>query len=457
MPRRSARLISRGYYKADKESNFGTVNQSYNDTVQNFRRKCGRPKSRSNVESAPAHTEQQDDNNDNPSFRPPAVNALLSSCMMKPCFLILLPLLLLSFWWLCPFCTPFIASIFPDLAVYGQPVPIRQDALYADVEAKMDHFLADMWQDYKHLLAETKHGVQLDMVDLKKHLKDVNANSRLNLKQEISALDKQISDYHKEGQSAAASLMLKIERLEAENAKLNEEMSSIKLTPPPVPEPDTSSSPVHHLTPELEQAMENWFSARVQEHEATRPSQGTDSESPWADRMPDFTLESQGGSVINTRCSETYHQRTAYLNIFGFLFWYPSESPRVVIQGHPVLLPGKCWAFHGAQGTLAISLSHPVSITHVTLDHLPRYKAPTGRIDSAPKDFEVYGMTNENEERTLLGRFTYDQYGEPTQTFELPSPSDVHHSVELHVLSNWGQDEFTCLYRFRVHGKVVST
>lgn len=59
-------------------------------------------------------------------------------------------------------------------------------------------------------------------------------------------------------------------------------------------------------------------------------------------------------------------------------------------QGSPVLLPGKCWAFHGVQGTLVISLSHPITITHVTLDHLPRYNSPTGRIDSAPKDFEVY-------------------------------------------------------------------
>lgn len=60
------------------------------------------------------------------------------------------------------------------------------------------------------------------------------------------------------------------------------------------------------------------------------------------------------------------------------------------LQGYPVLLPGKCWAFHGVQGTLVISLSHPIRITHVTLDHLPRYNAPTGRIDSAPKDFQVY-------------------------------------------------------------------
>ncbi|XP_028316818.1 uncharacterized protein LOC114471981 isoform X2 [Gouania willdenowi] len=407
-----------------------------------------------------------------------SANVSLSGRMKKACALILLLLLLLlSVWWLLPFVASFFSAmtttkIQPHTTTEAQPaapaVPLPPppnvisssaeldpDAVSAAVDAKMDRLLVDMQLKQEHLLAEIKRRVQLDIQDMKAQLEEVNSESRLNLKQEVSALDKQISDYHEESQSAAATLMLKMERLEAENAKLNEEMSSIKLTPPPVPEPDTSSSPVHHLTPELEQAMENWFSARVQEHEATRPSQGTDSESPWADRMPDFTLESQGGSVISTRCSETYRSQSACVTLFGFPLWYPSESPRTVIQGHPVLLPGKCWAFHGVQGTLVISLSHPVSITHVTLDHLPRYNAPTGRIDSAPKDFEVYGMTNENEEGTLLGRFTYDQYGEPTQTFELPSPSAVHHLVELRVLTNWGQVEYTCLYRFRVHGKLA--
>jgi len=59
-------------------------------------------------------------------------------------------------------------------------------------------------------------------------------------------------------------------------------------------------------------------------------------------------------------------------------------------QGYPDMLPGRCWAFHGVQGTLLISLSHPITLTHVTLDHLPLYNSPTGSIDSAPKDFEVY-------------------------------------------------------------------
>ncbi|XDV35392.1 hypothetical protein PO909_005352 [Leuciscus waleckii] len=167
--------------------------------------------------------------------------------------------------------------------------------------------------------------------------------------------------------------------------------------------------------------------------------------------LADYALESSGASVLNTRCSETYKTRSACLSLFGIPLWYHSESPRTVIQ--PELYPGKCWAFRGSQGFLVIALSYPVRITHVTLEHLPKELSPTGRIDSAPKDFAVYGMSNETEDGKLLGTFMYDQDGEPIQTFKLPEDPDNYSMAELRVLSNWGHLEYTCVYRFRVHGE----
>ncbi|KAG1963115.1 SUN domain-containing protein 2 [Pimephales promelas] len=167
--------------------------------------------------------------------------------------------------------------------------------------------------------------------------------------------------------------------------------------------------------------------------------------------LADYALESSGASVLNTRCSETYKTRSACLSLFGIPLWYHSESPRTVIQ--PELYPGKCWAFRGSQGFLVIALSYTVRITHVTLEHLPKELSPTGRIDSAPKDFAVYGMSNETEVGKLLGTFMYDQDGEPIQTFKLPEASENYSMAELRVLSNWGHLEYTCVYRFRVHGE----
>ncbi|XP_048089730.1 LOW QUALITY PROTEIN: SUN domain-containing protein 2-like [Alosa alosa] len=170
--------------------------------------------------------------------------------------------------------------------------------------------------------------------------------------------------------------------------------------------------------------------------------------------MADYALESLGAGVIGSRCSETYRTRSPCYSLFGVPLWYASEGPRTVIQ--PEMHPGKCWAFKGSEGFLTITLSLPVRITQVTLEHIPKSLSPTGHIDSAPREFAVYGLSgfDEQEEGKYLGRFTYDSDGEPIQTFELlDSVKDVYGAVQLRVLSNWGNPEYSCVYRFRVHGQ----
>lgn len=192
----------------------------------------------------------------------------------------------------------------------------------------------------------------------------------------------------------------------------------------------------------------------------------------------------EGASVISSRCSQTYTSPSPCLTLFGIPLWSFYRGPRIAIQvmfprgfhyfgclwrsffpmttKTPFCIPqaspiiaGQCWPFVGAEGTLAVSLSHPVKITQVTVDHLPRYNSPTGDNKSAPKDLEVYvsekwcwepssltpdqlwclvivnnqlycscdllpqGMKTQAGEGTFLGRFRYDKFGEPTQTFSL--------------------------------------
>lgn len=202
---------------------------------------------------------------------------------------------------------------------------------------------------------------------------------------------------------------------------------------------------------------------------------------------------------------------------------FPTAMPVTLPQGS-LMLPGECWPFVGSKGTLAVLLSHPIRITHVTLEHASLSNSPTGEIKSAPKDFEVYvspdyfnswpswatchllhhsafisltlkpfldqcgcwsgafpaaflifnpsaavtricsnlaliylqGIKSQPEEETFLENFMYDCHGEQSQTFTLQDPTEeVYDAVELHVLSNWGQEEYTCLYRFRVHGHIA--
>ncbi|XP_053550202.1 SUN domain-containing protein 1-like [Bombina bombina] len=106
-----------------------------------------------------------------------------------------------------------------------------------------------------------------------------------------------------------------------------------------------------------------------------------------------------GGSILGTRCSETYDTKTALMSLFGIPLWYFSQSPRVVIQG---------------------------------LD-------------------DEY-----QEDGKLLVRSVYDDEGEPLQTFQLTEENDKPFQiVELRIFSNWGHADYTCLYRFRAHGTPV--
>ncbi|CAB1428003.1 unnamed protein product [Pleuronectes platessa] len=213
----------------------------------------------------------------------------------------------------------------------------------------------------------------------------------------------------------------------------------------------------NQLTPEIQQAMEKWLSYHIKEQDVFMLDDKRSGRSI-GDEMADFALEVQGARVITSRCSETYRGSREFLTLFGYTMLTVDVSPRTVIQGLAPLLPGRCWSFPGAQGTYAITLSHPVKITHVTVDHVSRYNSPSGSINSAPRAFELYGMTDISEKRTLLGTFTYNKGGESTQTFQLLNPTDdIYRGVEMHVLSNWGQAEYTCLYRLRVHGKIAST
>lgn len=169
--------------------------------------------------------------------------------------------------------------------------------------------------------------------------------------------------------------------------------------------------------------------------------------------MVDYALESGGASVISTRCSETYETKTALLSLFGIPLWYHSQSPRVILQ--PDVHPGNCWAFQGPQGFAVVRLSARIRPTAVTLEHVPKALSPNSTISSAPRDFAVFGFDEDlQQEGTLLGKFTYDQDGEPIQTFYFQAPTMASYQVvELRILTNWGHPEYTCIYRFRVHGE----
>jgi len=187
-----------------------------------------------------------------------------------------------------------------------------------------------------------------------------------------------------------------------------------------------------------------------------------------ADRLgiADYALESAGGSVLCS--SDTHYSRSGALySIFGIPIWYHSSSPRAVIQ--PEVHPGKCWAMHGSSGYVTIQLSMPIIIEAISLEHIPQKVAPTGKLDSAPREFIVTAKhRHRNDADYTIGQFTYDIRGKYVQKFAVKDQhctksfheeksctmdgKRVFRIVTLKVISNHGNPDYTCIYRFRVHG-----
>lgn len=63
----------------------------------------------------------------------------------------------------------------------------------------------------------------------------------------------------------------------------------------------------------------------------------------------------------------------------------------------------------------------------------------------------------DDTEGVLLGSYNYTTEGESLQQFKVEEAvgDRAFDTVELKILTNHGNIHYTCLYRFRVHGKPV--
>ncbi|XP_043477505.1 uncharacterized protein LOC122508293 isoform X2 [Leptopilina heterotoma] len=171
----------------------------------------------------------------------------------------------------------------------------------------------------------------------------------------------------------------------------------------------------------------------------------------------DYALETAGGQVISTRCTQGYNVKTRAYKLFGLTLYYESNDPRTVIQGN-TLQPGACWAFQDFPGYLLIKLRNFIYVTGFTLEHVPKSILPNGDMRSAPRKFNVWGLKHENDlEPVMFGEYEFLDSEDNLQYFPVQNTTikTNYDHVELRIHSNHGQLEYTCLYRFRVHGRIL--
>ncbi|KAJ3071230.1 SUN domain-containing protein 3 [Podochytrium sp. JEL0797] len=195
----------------------------------------------------------------------------------------------------------------------------------------------------------------------------------------------------------------------------------------------------------------------------------------------DYALEAMGGHIVQALTSEPYQRESG--SLVGRWMGYKQRvgwGPFVAIsEGHQ---PGKCWAMEGTSGTLGIRLAKPTLPTAFTIDHAsPHLLLSPSNISTAPKRIELWVLYSDTAKldytdpatrklpastgKLPAGMLVSSQVFDPTvknvQTFEVDAEAArvmrergvLVKTVVLRVVENWGSEEFTCLYRVRVHGR----
>jgi hypothetical protein len=153
----------------------------------------------------------------------------------------------------------------------------------------------------------------------------------------------------------------------------------------------------------------------------------------------------------------------------------------------------------GTKGRVTLRLLHPVKISAVTVDHASAILLTPEQRTSAPRRIRVVGFPpcrstqcaalgfQANKQISLI-EFDYDIKGPSTQTFDLEQSTSSQAScseetlscedpgldvgltlvvaepddeipvaaITIEILNNWGNKDYTCFYRFRVHGEAFS-
>jgi len=175
----------------------------------------------------------------------------------------------------------------------------------------------------------------------------------------------------------------------------------------------------------------------------------------------DFALSDNGGKVVTVHHNKPPILTTSpWINI-GSLFSGPLQKDEIQYAQNLItdkMTPGQCWSFMGHISNATIRLACPIIINFVSIEH-PDPRNLMNDISSAPYQFQVFGTLYDpkNMTQTLLFEGEYKHPGSQIQEYPITSTMEWSY-VTLAILSNHNhsgdeENDYTCVYRFRVHSK----
>jgi hypothetical protein len=187
---------------------------------------------------------------------------------------------------------------------------------------------------------------------------------------------------------------------------------------------------------------------------------------------PDYSLSSAGAFVDLKQTSSSFYPNSLLHDVFQL----PSNSgPEQVLDTS--LEPGNCWGMKGrkkisvfnssycftkllslgSSGTIEIVLPRLIHITALVVKHADPKSLFAESVKSAPKHMEVYGKTGSLI--NLLGKLKFDPLKNATHIIEtdfssFKADNEIPPVERLiwKIKDNWGNPDWTCIYRLGVHG-----
>ena len=204
----------------------------------------------------------------------------------------------------------------------------------------------------------------------------------------------------------------------------------------------------------------------------------------------DYALISSGGLINPYLTSHTFNRKPATWSkkalswIFGGKGSFQGHPPAMVL--HPQTSAGNCWSFRGSEGHLGIRLSRAIFPTDVTIEHVGKDAAMD--VTSAPRDIEIWATVPLSEvdalktisqnlsAQHLLLETDKDGFSLPSKmpmiriaslTYDITTDHSIQsfpitvpirrlnirtRQLVFRFLNNWGNSDYTCVYRVQVHG-----
>lgn len=160
----------------------------------------------------------------------------------------------------------------------------------------------------------------------------------------------------------------------------------------------------------------------------------------------DYALPMNGARVIKSLTSPTFCSAPKVLQVVGI--GSCGKDPINALISDFTL--GNCWSFAGSLGQLVIQLGKKIAASSFSIEHI----APEScfSVSSAPKQVQIFSMDSISAPAPpiFLAEIVFDPALGRAQNFAStiqPAPTEF---LLVKILSNHGNRDFTCLYKFGV-------